>query len=862
MLYRRHRHLKYRVRHTIQQGWYARAWLLLFTVQIAHAQTLSAQAIEEIITIGSRSSRPSASVDSIVPIDVFTAEEFLNVGNDSGLTDNLKALVPSYNAVTAAGDQDTFVRATSLHGLAPDQTLVLINGKRRHRAALIAESVPGAGKGAHGPDISLIPAIALKSVEVLRDGAAAQYGADAIAGVINFRMKDAAEGGELRAQYGEFYQGEQSYKVEGNAGLPLGGAGFANLSVEYARNDALSRGHQRPNAQVLIDNGVQGIGADTPFHDAPLVQTFGRPQTENLLLFVNSGIRIGENTELYLHGNYAQTDGRYRFFFRNPEYPLGCSLSTSTGTCIVEPHSHLRPLREAGLRGLEAGFTPFFDGDHTDFSVVGGARGETAGGIAYDISVGYGENELDFFLNNTISRDPALSKNADGSPGQRDFDVGAWGQEEININLDLGKQLTDSLHLALGAEWREETFLQIPGEPSSYSGAGASGFKGFPPDSSGAWSRHNYAVYSEMAVDVTERMRMQYAVRYEDFSDFGHTVNGKVAAGYGLLDFLTLRGAVSTGFHAPTPGQSNARKVTTTFSANLNVSVEEGTLPPDHPRVLAAGGAPLKEEESVNLSLGFVADLAAMPGLADTSLTVDFYRILIDDRIYKTSGSFLTPFPESITTDCTDVRALCSNISFFTNALDMEAKGVDIVLATRMHWTERVRTDLRFAFNYNQVKITGQRRINDVLPVSKADVEDIEKSYPNERFSLTATTQFNDNLALMLRAGYHGPHYDQLGEIGGSLDADGHPRPGSASAKVGSVLYLDLELDYDIGDNLRFTFGAANVLDAFVDKIRPADICENGAPCASRWSQGMPYPRESPANYEGGSWYLRGSYSW
>jgi iron complex outermembrane receptor protein len=220
--------------------------------------------------------------------------------------------------------------------------LVLVNGKRRHRAALIAEFTPGAGKGAHGPNIGMIPSIALKNVEILRDGAAAQYGADAIAGVINFQMKDAAEGGAFRVQYGEFYQDEQSYKVEGNIGLPLGANGFINASLEYSDNDGLSRGHQRPNAQTLIDNGVQ-VGADTPFDDDPFAQTWGRPKTENILLFVNSGIAISDNAELYLHGNYAETDGRYRFFFRNPEYPLGCSLSASTQACLVEPHSHLDP---------------------------------------------------------------------------------------------------------------------------------------------------------------------------------------------------------------------------------------------------------------------------------------------------------------------------------------------------------------------------------------------------------------------------------------------------------------------------------------------------------------------------------------
>lgn len=369
-------------------------------------------------------------------------------------------------------------------------------------------------------------------------------------------------------------------------------------------------------------------------------------------------------------------------------------------------------------------------------------------------------------------------------------------------------------------------------------------------------------MYAELEVEVTERLLMQAAGRYEDFSDFGDTLNGKVAGRYGLLDFLTLRGSISTGFHAPTPGQSNAQKVTTTFDANLNVSVEEGTLPPSHPLVQAAGGAPLKEEESVNQSLGFTADLTAMLGGTPALLTVDFYRIEIDDRIYKTSGSFPAPLPDSITTDCTDERALCSNSAFFTNALDVESERVEVTLTSSVDWTNAVHTDLSFAFSYNEIEVTGQGEINGVLPVSAADVEDIENSYPNERFALTASTWFADSLDLMVRASYYGSHYDQQGVIGGSLDADGNPIPNSASAKLGAVIFVDLEFGYDVNDSLRLTFGGTNVFDEFVDKIRPDDICENGETCANRWSQGMPYARRAAANYEGGSWYLRARYRW
>ena len=184
------------------------------------------------------------------------------------------------------------------------------------------------------------------------------------------------------------------------------------------------------------------------------------------------------------------------------------------------------------------------------------------------------------------------------------------------------------------------------------------------------------------------------------------------------------------------------------------------------------------------------------------------------------------------------------------------------MLTSGFDWSAAIHTDLNFAFSYNEIKITGQSEINGVLPVSAEDVEDIENSYPNERFSLTANTQLGDKLNLMLRASYYGPHYDQRGVIGGAVDAAGNPQPGSASARVDAVVFLDAELRYDFNDNLSFALGATNLFDKFVNKIRPDDICENGATCANRWSQGMPYPRRAAANYEGGSWYLQGGYRW
>ncbi|MDE0192463.1 MAG: TonB-dependent receptor [Gammaproteobacteria bacterium] len=774
--------------------------------------------IEEVVVVGSRFQTSRSEAQATAPVDVLSAEQIGRVGNHADLTDSLRALAPSYNAPMASGDGDTFVRSTSLRGLAPDQTLVMVNGKRRHRAALIAEFVPAAGKGSHGPNIAVIPAIAVRSVEVLRDGAVAQYGSDAIAGVINFRMKDAVDGGEVRLDYGQFFEGERSLKLAVNAGFGLGADGFANLSVEFVDNEALSRGRQRPNAQALIDAGVSGIGADSPFDDAPLVQTWGRPQTTDYRFFLNAGKRVGEQTDLYLHANFASTEGRYRFFYRSGDNPL---------TEANEAHSTIRALGIEDV--LVQGFTPFFDGNHRDFSVVAGYKGVFAGGTTYDLSFGYGEDELGFFLNNTVN--PSIGLGASGLPAQMDFDVGALKQQEINLNADFTRRLTDRVRLAYGAEWRQEIFTVIAGEPNSYRGAGSSGFKGLEPVNSGEFERDNSAIYGEIEQEVTDNTLAQYALRYESFSDFGSTVNGKLAVRHDLADSWAARGSVNTGFHAPTPGQSNLQKVTTTFDNDTGLQVESGTVPPDHPLALAAGGAPLQEEQSVDYSVGFWF------GNDRIELTVDVYLLRIDGRIYKTQNLPVV-----------GPSGIASNVQFFTNALDLDVSGLDIVFTTSLDWgTGDIATDFTFAFNHNEVDVVRQSLVNGVQPVSDAEVEDIEQSYPNNRFTLTADTLLSPRWDFMLRLNYYGEHYDERGRIDG---VDG----GAPTKLLSSTVFVDAELTFEFSDEMRFTLGASNLFDAYIDVI--------DAPYANRLNVGLPYARRTAANFEGGSWYLRGSYRW
>jgi iron complex outermembrane receptor protein len=740
------------------------AALVLPSVVIAQ-QDASDEVIEEVITVGSRNAaKPRTASDSPVPIDVLDAENFNAMGSTADLTDNMKALVPSYTASPATGDGSAFVRPTSLRGTAPDQMLVLVNGKRRHRSSLVHFFAPAAGNGAHGPDIGMIPSIGLKRVEVLRDGASSQYGSDAIAGVID--------------------------------------------------NDALSRGLQRPDAQALADQGIP-VGLDAPFGDTPLVQSWGRPETEGVRFYLNSGFDISDQSQLYARFSLADTDGRYRFFYRQPD------------------HSSLTQHRLDGYTGLPGGYTPFLDGAQDDASIVLGIDGEFDSGMSYDFSFNYGKNELDYFLNNTVNGDLPLDGVCPACEiSQRGFDVGGYAQEETNINADFGVPVSDNVFLAFGLEIREEVFTAYAGEATSFEGGGSSGFRGVEPSNAGEFSRDNTAFYADIEHDITDRFLLQYAARYENFSDFGSTLNGKLAARFRISDGFALRGAVSTGFHAPTPGQTNISNIITTFDSG--VQVEEGLVPSTSDAAKEAGGTALVEENAVNISAGFTADFGD-----NWTLTADVYQIEVSDRIYRTGSIDLPPLPGS------PPGAPGRAISFFTNALDVEHQGMDIVLDGRFDIGSTSGLDLTFVYSYNTIEVTDQKAVNGVIPVSDAKVEDIENNYPESRAVLTGNFLIGESFNVLARANYYGDHYDENGRIG--------PGPGN-SAKVGSIVYLDLEAGWNLNDNWRLVVGAMNITDEYIDEIGP--------PNANALSSGLQYTRRSVANYEGGSYYLRANFNW
>ena len=797
----------------------------------ASAQEDGLTALEEVVVLGSRRQQPRSVTASPVPVDVISGEQFSRTGNTADATDNLLATVPSFNATTASGDSDSFSRPVSLRGMAQDQILLMVNGKRRHRSSVIAQFAPAAGAGAQGPNIGMIPPIAAESVEVLRDGASAQYGADAIAGVINFRLKDAADGGETRIQYGQFYEGELSTRWESNVGIPLGVKGFANISIDYTDNDGLSRGFQRPDAQALIDQGVTGVGADSPFGDG-FAQSWGRPETRNILFFVNSGYDISDSAEAYFFGTYASTTGRFRFFYRPPDH--------ETRTLW---------LAERGYTGsvLDTGYTPYLDGKQLDYSMVGGVRGLLANGLSYDVSAAVGSNELDHYLHNAVSYaiDPEPN-----DIGKRSFYIGAFGQQETSLNADFTRLMTDELHLAFGAEWREETWRLRQGEPDSYEGeyrgqfgTSPAGMEGFRPENAGSWSRDNLGLYAELEQDATDRMFLQYALRFEDYSDFGDVVIGKAAARFDATNDIVLRGSVSTGFHAPTPGQSNFQRETTTFDcpeagAGFIGDCVLGDVRPGSDAAVAQGGGPLKEEESVNFTVGTGFQLGALG-----NVTVDLYRIDVEDRIYKvTPAGVHTDADGNVTQDIAAATRF-AGASFYTNVLDVRSSGLDLVLTKAINWNDSVRSDVTLAYNFNNFEVVGQDEINGQRLVSDNQIARIEHSYPQHRLVAGINTTFG-GWDFLVRANYFGKHYD----------VDRGSIPEGTSSPIDPVVFIDVELGYQLSDTLRLVAGASNIFDEYVDRVDPDRY-------ANRYGNGLPYPRRAAPNYEGGSWYVRAQYS-
>ena len=814
---------------------------------------------QSIVVVGSRAQARTVTV-STVPVDVLSTSDLTRQGVFN-LQEQLRTVVPSFNVNTQPiSDASTVVRPAMLRNLAPDHTLVLVNGKRRHRSAIIDwHGGNGVAFGSQGSDISTIPAIALRQVEVLRDGAAAQYGSDAIAGVMNFQLKDAASGGAAGLNVGTHLEGDgETYSMAANVGLPLGGNGFANLSLEYGSANPTNRSAPRNDAIALRAAGNTHVMSDTP-------QIWGSPDVDgDIKFFGNFGYTSASGFQPYAHTNFARKRVTGGFFFRNPNTRGGVFSADGGQTLLVGD----RRWAETGIPGagncptvpiidnvpdsnalatvaadahcftlysrFPGGFTPNFGGEARDMSVVGGIRGVIGANFIWDASAAMGQHEVDLFINNTVNASL-------GYDTPTVFDLGGNRQREIGVNFDVSYAPTELVNIAAGTEWRHEQYRTTEGEPDSWTvgvygrgqgfSAGSNGFFGYGPLAAGTWGRGDVAAYADLEFnDVDDRWRVGGAVRFEHFEDFGGTINGKLSARYAFV-----RASVSSGFRAPTPGQQNGFNISTIFDPAINDLVNNGTIPSVSPVAALKGGLPLEPERSVNYSAGVVFDTGPV------DFSADYFRVNVSDRIGITRNFSLTSDEvDSLLAQGIDSARDLRTFRFFTNAFGTATQGIDIV-STYTPLALRGNMVLSFVFNYTDTEVTDNQK--GLLNARR--LAEYAYALPRTRWNIGIDQRIG-RVQFLGRLSYYGGWYDYdsgFGEVfipSGGIDQgffDGRP-------------IIDVEASIELREATTLVLGAQNVLDTYPQvSARAASVGEK-------------YSEYTPWGFNGAYVYTRIAYTW
>ena len=841
---------------------------------------LSPNAMEKIAVVGTRSA-PRTLIDSPVPLDIIGVAEFTQQGA-TDIISMLATLVPSFNVNDQPiNDASSLVRPANLRGMASDHTLILINGKRRHRSSAITFLGGGLSDGAQGVDISNIPVSSLQQIEVLRDGASAQYGSDAIAGVVNFVLNDNDDGGKIDVRLGQFSEGDGDLlQIQSNLGLPFGTDGFINISTEFKQQGATDRSVQRDDALALFESGNKNV--------ANPAQIWGSPKVNyNLKFLINMGYQLDSANDFYSFSNLAKRKIQGGFYFRNPQtrdgvfehrpdknssptlliadldgigQGISCPQVLLTDSNVLDDSNFLLISDESTAIGqncfsfneiLPGGFTPLFGGTISDVSWVLGVKGKTSSEWDYDLSVGVGYSEINYEISRTVN--PSLGPNTPFS-----FKPGLASQLEKNIHLDLFKQFNigekHTINFATGLEWRRESYRQKEGDLASYAvgdlafdpdtglsqgfGVGSNGFPGYNPQSSGKWSRGNWAFYTDFEIHMSDAFLFGLAARYEDFSDFGSTFDGKVSARMILNKTLTLRGSVSTGFKAPTVGQSNVVNVTTAFSAQG--LEDQATLPPTNPISIQLGATPLRPEESLNTSFGIVGEIANR-----FYFTLDYFYIQLYDRISTTSALTLTQedIQKLVAAGITEATSYGS-AKYFTNDFDSTTQGLDLVIN---YETNIFTIPSRFMFNYNWTdtvvdRVTLYNRVDAdgstyfESNLTQQRIKMIEDNLPAQRASLSLKQSFN-RLTSNIRLNFYDGFYEDHLDAAAGLDI-----------VAGSEITLDVDISYQLNPNFTLSIGAKNLFDN-----RPDNNPFSG-------EAGALYPATSPTGINGGFFYVRGFY--
>jgi len=822
------------------------------------------EVIVEIVTTGTRRAGLSPT-ETLSPIDVLAGTALANQATFD-LTDGLTKIAPSINTQRyPIADGTAFIRPVSLRNLSPDQTLVLVNGTRRHRSPLVNLQFAPLGtvnQGAQAVDFSSLPALAIKRVEVLRDGASAQYGSDAIAGVINVILKDADEGFSLSAQTGEYFEGDGSRTtIAANGGFSLGD-GFLNATIEYSEADTTSRGVPHgdcPGIEAVVGPGVVPLEG--------LCQRWGDPEVETLKFFLNTAINVSDSVELFANASYSDNETISDFFYRNPVLDPA-EMIGGRSTLIVDldgdfipdpaPQSLVDDINAAGLTPSDyltadpgspsnfvllnpihtqfpGGYNPDFGAEISDYAIVAGARGDTAGGMSWDARVRSAESEADYLLSESIN--PSL-----GALSPTSFRPGKLTQEEISFNLDFVKpmdvgNLASPLNFAFGFQYLEETYkigagdqASIEGGPTFIFGVGSDGFQGFTTESAGSFSNESYAGYIDLEADITDRVSLGVAIRYEDYDTFGDTVDWKLSGRVAVTETFALRATASTGFRAPTPGQINTLNVTTSADQFGNL-IPSGTYPVDHPVAIVLGSTPLSPEESTSFTLG-----AVWQPTDNTSITLDYYDIEIEDRLALLGDTVTAQDVADLTAAGVPNAFLLLNSSaaFFTNAFDSDVTGIDLAITSSFDvGPGSLIVDLRHNFN--------EQEVSNIVPntINAARVFDLEHQMPEQRTALSFNYQTSGMFGGYVRINRYGD-WETTGGIfsaGDASDANSHD----------SEILVDVEATLTFAENYRITVGGENVFDT------EPQLEANGV----AQFLGARTALSSPFGNNGGFWYVR-----
>jgi iron complex outermembrane recepter protein len=793
---------------------------------IASMPVLAAEsqpALEEVVVVGTRTIGHSVD-ESLAPIDLVLPDAIrrsASLPGEAGAA--LQALVPSFNLPRQSNSNFAdVVRPAQLRNLSPDQVLVLVNGKRRHTTATLTTESK-LGKGTSPVDFNSIPVGAIQRIEVLRDGAAAQYGSDAIAGVINVVLKDASQGGEATATFG---QNRTDFKPTGesvndgdtlfasvNSGFNLG-SGFLNLTAEYRDRDQTLRSgpDQIPFFENQTPPNLALLGTQT--HKA------GDGQIEDILFSFNSAFDISESVELYSFGGYSDRTGEGANFFRYPD--------SFANVPTIFPD----------------GYIPVLEATSTDLSFAAGLRGTLASDWTWDASAVYGSNDFDHDVTNSLN-----VSLGDASPTS--FNIAEYKLSQLALRFDMSRPFeiggfANPVNFAWGLEYRNETYETEAGDPESYIAGpvigapiGTQAGSGLQPSETVDEDRDATGIYVDLESSITDKFQLGIAGRFEDYSDFGSSANGKISARFELTPTLAVRSTIGTGFRAPSLTQAFFRGSTTSFGTGGQLE-QVLNLPTDDPIAVLLGATDLEAEESVSYNLGFV-----YRNDAGFRLTVDYYRVDIDNRITlseRIGGQAVTDFID----DSLGIPGVLG-VRFFTNAVDTETKGYDIV-ADYSFDLGGGSLLLSAAYNKSEtdvVSVDPNPPVLDSLGVGAVlfGVEErntLETASPEDKLIFTAHWT-SERWSILGRATQWG-EATRVFNFGGGFEPE---------QTYGSEVGVDIDVEFAVTKQFAVAIGANNVLDEYPD-LSSGDINYFG---------NLPYDVLQPITFNGAFYYLRTTYS-